>query len=453
MLESTNLENVIPLGIIKKPKLDPTPIVDDLEAESEELNKKSMYKSTFDWSPMRDLEKRSASLEFRGGFLFKSALKLVNAHSSCQQCLYAFELDTYGRGCVHNCEYCYAKAQLTVHGYWNRPFPAPINVNEIRNIFYTAFETDRPNKWRPLLAKRIPLRIGSMSDSFMWMDQKYKVTQEVLKILNHYKYPYVVFTRSDLVARDEYLKLMDPRFASIQMSISSTNDQVNKKLEPGAPSAARRIAAMGKISKSGYQTAVRINPLFPIYPDGYFTNPDFANKASALKMNVFDWDMVDQIANGCKSTILVGFGRFSSFAINRIESSLGFNFRSFFKDGDRKSKRDFHYSDEEIRYYYDRIKKKCDTLNTRFTTCYIGNGEKHFWKDQDLWSNKKDCCDIAGKLPAFKSSSRDVDFSKRLSLGGNKQSEPVDAETLHRPLGTDEAKRTTIDSFEMECTT
>jgi hypothetical protein len=184
-----------------------------------ELNEKSRYKSTFDYSIYTDLERRYKDRPIFGGIAYKRPLKLVNAHSACQQCLYSLEIDTYGRGCVHDCVYCYAKAELTVHGYWNNPIPVPTDINEIRKIFYAAFETSRRSRWRSILEARIPIRIGSMTDSFMFMDKKYKVTQELLKILNFYKYPYVIFTRSDLVADDTYLALMNKDLCAIQFSL------------------------------------------------------------------------------------------------------------------------------------------------------------------------------------------------------------------------------------------
>ncbi|AFX99941.1 SPL family radical SAM protein [Bdellovibrio bacteriovorus] len=412
-----------------------TPITDDLQDEESKLIAKSSFKDTYDWTPIKDLEIRSKKVDIRGGILFKTPFKVVNSHATCQQCLYAFEIDTYGRGCVHNCVYCYAKAQLTVHGYWNNPFPVPLNINEIHNVFYTVFETDKTSKWRPILEKRIPLRIGSMSDSFMWMDQKYKVTQHLLKILKHYNYPYVIFTRSDLVATDEYMSLIDPKLTSIQFSISSTNDEMNKKIEPGAPSAKRRLAAIKKISEAGYWTTIRINPVFPIHPDGYFTDANFQKTDETPKFDYFSFDMVDEMAASGVKSILAGFGRFSTYSLTQLEKATGFGLRNFYTDEVRKSKRDFHFSDNEIRYYYEQIKKRCQQSNVQFTTCYIGNGENHFWKDQDLWSNKKDCCNIKDRVPAFHTNSRDIPFETRLKFTAHKSQLPVSEESLHRPLG------------------
>lgn len=419
----------------KQVTLPPTPVYDKLLAEAEKLDQLSKYPSSLDYTIYRDLELRYMDKPINGGISMKTAFRLVNSHSTCQQCLYAFEVDTYGRGCAHNCVYCYAKAELTVHGYWNNPIPVPIDFNIIRKAFYTVFETDKRSKWRELLTRRIPLRIGSMSDSFMWSDTKYKVTQELLKLLRYYQYPYIVFTRSDLVAHDEYLKLLDPKLGAIQFSMSSTNDALIKKIEPGAPSAKRRLAALQKLAESGFWTTVRINPVFPIYPDGYFTNPDFKWDGEVPKFDFTSFEMVDELAAHKVPAVLAGFVRLSRMSLNSLERATGINIKQFYdRTQVNKSVRDFHFSDREVRYYYEQIKKKCVQNKIQFTTCYIGNGEGHFWKDQDLWSNKKDCCNVKGKLSSFQTDSREIAFEDRLRFTNHKQLQPT-TERLHEPLG------------------
>lgn len=439
----TSQNKIIPFPIVnfkekdeeQKETLPPTPVYDGLLAEGEKLDRLSKYPCNFDYTIYRDLELRYKDKPINGGISMKTAFRLVNSHSTCQQCLYAFEVDTYGRGCSHNCVYCYAKAELTVHGYWNNPIPVPIDINIIRKAFYTTFETDKRNKWRELLLRRIPLRIGSMSDSFMWSDTKYKVTQELLKLLKFYNYPYVIFTRSDLVAHDDYLKLLDPKLSAIQFSMSSTNEELIRKIEPGAPSAKRRLKALQKLAENGYWTTVRLNPLFPIFPDGYFTNPNFSWDGPVPKFEYSSFDMVDELAAHKVPAVLAGFVRFSRMSLNGIERATGMNLRQFYNRSEvNKSVRDFHFSDQEIRYYYEQIKSKCRQHGIQFTTCYIGNGEGHFWMDQDLWSNKRDCCNLKGRVEAFKTDSREIPFSARMKFTNHKDSKPL-SERLHDELG------------------
>lgn len=417
------------------PNLD-TPVFNELRNYGRHLNAISSYKTDFDYEVYRNLERRFTQNSIRGGITSKTVFRLVNHHTSCNQCLYAFEIDTYGRGCVHNCVYCYAKAQLTVHGYWNNPIPVPIDINDVRKAFYLTFETDKNCKWRKILESRVPLRIGSMSDSFMWSDKKYGVTKELLRILKFYKYPYIVFTRSDLVAEDEYVKLLDKNIAAIQFSLSSTNELMSRQIEPGAPSPSRRLKALKKLVDAGIWTTIRLNPFFPIYPDGYFSDPQF-DKSSAMTFNYSSFEMIDEIAETKVPAILAGFVRLSRYGMNSIEKVTGFDLRSFFKCSDKKS-RDFHYSPGEVRAYYEQIKKRCDMNNIEFTTCYIGNGASQFWRDQDLWSNKLDCCNVKMRVNGFISDSREIPHSERLRLSNKRTDLPVPID-LHKPLGHLEA--------------
>ncbi|MDH4467958.1 MAG: radical SAM protein [Bacteriovoracaceae bacterium] len=432
-------ENVVAFpgaDLSKNEDLIPTPISDEIEIKANELKLKSKFQTSFDYQVYRNLEKRFGHEQPRGGIVFRSPFKLVNSHPTCQQCLYAFEIDTYGRGCVHDCVYCYAKAELTVHGYWNKPFPMPVDITEIWKTFYTVFETDKKNKWREILEMRVPIRIGSMSDSFMFMDKKYKVTQELLRLLDFYNYPYIIFTRSDLIAHDEYISLLNPDLCSVQMSMSSTNDDLIKLIEPGTPSAKRRLLALQKLSRNGFWTTVRMNPFFPIYADGYFTNPNFDKNNMPEPFHFSSFEMVDEIASYGVPSILAGMVRLSSFSINQMENVCGRNLREFYRNDTKKSSRDFHYSDEEIRAYYERIQAKCIQNNVQFTTCYIGNGDGHFWKDQDLWANKKDCCNAINRVKGFDGvkTSRDVSWETRMKYLNQKNLNHTIPDSIYKKL-------------------
>ena len=149
-----------PKGTVNKETDKATPITDSMIDISKKLDLASSYQSQLDWGPFRKLELRTNKKPIRGGMTFKSTFKLVNSHTTCQQCLYAFEVDTYGRGCVHNCVYCYAKTELTIHGYWNNPYPVPADINTIRKVFYTVFETDKKSKWREIMEKKIQFALA-----------------------------------------------------------------------------------------------------------------------------------------------------------------------------------------------------------------------------------------------------------------------------------------------------
>lgn len=436
LIESINVLDIKTGENILNDQIEDTPITNAIIEKAAKLSLSSNYKSNYDFEIYRQHELRFKDKKFRGGITFKTPFKLVNSHKTCQQCLYAFETDTYGRGCTHDCLYCYAMDQLTQKAMWNNPMPAPIDITEVWKVFHTVFETDRKSKWRSILEKKVPLRIGSMSDSFMWLDRKYKVTQELLRILNFYKYPYIIFTRSDLIATRPYIDLLDPNLCSIQMSIASTNDELNRIMEPGTPSSQKRLKALQTMVRSGFWTTVRMNPFFPIYADGYFSDPEFNRKNMPEPFHYSSFEMVDEIAEHGVQSVLAGMVRLSPVSLCRIERALGRNLRELFT-GKTKSVKDWHLSYSEVRAYYERIHAKCKQNAIQFTTCYIGNGESQFWKDQDLWDNKKDCCNAINRVKSFNniSTSRDISWDTRLKHTAHKCNTPVNQKTLHVPLG------------------
>lgn len=378
----------------------------------------SIYPDTFNWGMYDEIYSRYGENQPRAGVVFKTTFKLVNYHSSCSKCHYAFEIDSYGRGCIHNCVFCYAKDQLTRRGYWNNPMPFPVDLSEIRQIMHTVFETDRASKWRDIMTRKVPVRIGSMSDSFMWMDKKYGVTKELIKILNFYKYPHIVFTRSDLAAHDEYLEIFDRDLISIQYSISGNNEKYTKLMEPGAPSYKRRLEALKKINDAGFWTTVRINPFFPTHPDGYFTDEQsilerFGAKANVPVFEYFNWSMLDDLKAVNVPSVLAGVVRLSPQAIKNMSNAIGIDYKAFFKPEQLIGHGDKKFSDREIAHYYRQFARECKTRGLRFNTCYIGNGEKDYYQYQQHWSNKKDCCDAIGNVNAFKTTSQVVPWEIR----------------------------------------
>ena len=423
----------------------------------------SSYPDTFDWSVYDRLQEKFGPNPPRGGILFKTNFKLVNHHSSCSKCHYAFEIDTYGRGCVHNCIYCYAKENLTRHGYWNRPHPMPLDISEVRKIFYIVFETDKKNKWREILEKKIPLRIGSMSDSFMLMDKKYKVTLEFLKILKFYRYPYIIFTRSDLVADDAYIEVMDRDLAAIQMSICGGDEKITRLIEPGAHSLSRRLSALKKLAEEGFWTTVRVNPLFPTWPDGYYTDRNsitgrFGPNGKIPRFDLLDLDkcgeFLDQLVEAKVPSLLAGFVRLTRFAISSMSKATGIDFNSFFRMDIPQDTSDKRYTDKEISYYYGKLHAESIKRKLRFSTCYIGNGVKDYFQYQDKWNNKKDCCDAIGQVKGFGSSCQEIPWKTRLKHSpckdGSKAVEKMDKDAEKNLVIKQYVRKNIIEEFNLQ---
>ena len=106
------------------------------------------------------------------------------------------------------------------------------------------------------------VRLGGMTDCFQVFENAYRVTYKTIQLLNKRKIHYLIVTKSDMVASDQYLEILDKELAHIQISITSTSDEVAFSYEK-APSTSRRIAAIEKLDALGYDVQLRLSPFIP----------------------------------------------------------------------------------------------------------------------------------------------------------------------------------------------
>lgn len=181
---------------------------------------------------------------------FKSFFKAVGGNEG-GKCNYATRLDTYGCGCQHNCAYCYTRALLDFRGLWNPTSPAVADIGEIRKTIR------RELKYGDIV------RLGGMTDCFQPLERSHRVTLRTIEELNRRGIGYLIVTKNKLVAEPEYLQVFDPELAHIQVTITSTNPDITRKIEPGASLPADRIAAVELLAARGLDVQVRLSPFIP----------------------------------------------------------------------------------------------------------------------------------------------------------------------------------------------
>lgn len=184
---------------------------------------------------------------------YKSFFKSVSGNEG-NKCHYPTRLDTYGCGCSHDCSYCYAKSLLTFRGLWNPQEPAVADIEKIRKKIRA-------------LPKDIPaIRLGGMTDCFQPLEKTQRVTYETVKALNEAGIEYLIVTKSAMVADPEYLEIMDKKLAHIQITVTTTDDELSKTYEKASvPS--ERIRAIETLQRSGFDVALRLSPFIPDYVD------------------------------------------------------------------------------------------------------------------------------------------------------------------------------------------
>lgn len=205
---------------------------------------------------------------------FKSFFKTVGGNEG-NKCHYPTRLDTYGCGCSHDCKYCYAKSLLDFRNFWNPENPAVADINKIRRKIAK-------------LPKDQTIRLGGMTDCFQPIEKVHKITYETIKCLNEHKIPYLIVTKSALVADDEYIAILDKDLAHIQISVTTTNDELAKTYEKASlPS--ERIKAIEKLHALGFDVQFRLSPFIPEYIDFNILNNVKCDKILVEFLRVNSW--------------------------------------------------------------------------------------------------------------------------------------------------------------------
>jgi DNA repair photolyase len=110
------------------------------------------------------------------------------------------------------------------------------------------------------------VRLGGMTDCFQPCEKVYKNTYNTINILNRYGIHYLIVTKSDLVADDDYIKTMDKELAHIQITVTSTDDSLAKTYERAVPPS-MRIKAIEKLYDNGFDVQMRLSPFIDEFLD------------------------------------------------------------------------------------------------------------------------------------------------------------------------------------------
>ena len=207
---------------------------------------------------------------------FKSFHKTVGGNEG-SKCNYPTRLDTYGCGCSHDCKYCYAKSLLEFRGLWDPEHPAI---------------TDRAKITK--LLKNTPtgsiLRVGGMTDCFQPIEKVYRVTYNAIKAMNRRGIGYLIVTKSAMVAEDEYINILDKNRAHIQITVTTTDDDLYQQLDyEKASLPSERIKAVLKLQEAGYDVSIRLSPYIPEFIDLEYLKTLGIKKALVEFLRVNHW--------------------------------------------------------------------------------------------------------------------------------------------------------------------
>lgn len=168
-------------------------------------------------------------------------------------------------GCLFGCLYCYA-AQIAKWKHpdeeWGSYLDVKINAPEL-------LEKELEKLRKKFGGKNFgSIFLSSVTDPYVSMEAKYKLTKKCLEILAEFGYEgeIAILTKSPLVTRDiDILKKL--KNVAVGLTVTTLDDKASKFLEVKAPPVSLRIMALKKLHDAGIDTYAFIGPLLP-----FFTN-------------------------------------------------------------------------------------------------------------------------------------------------------------------------------------
>jgi len=162
------------------------------------------------------------------------------------------------RGCQHQCIYCDSRSECYQIENFNDTL-VKVNALELLKM--------------ELPSKRVKGTIGtgSMNDPYAPVEKQYQLTRGALKLLVEYGFPVHVLTKSALVTRDVDLlnQIGQDSQALVSFTITTCDDALGKKLEPGAALVSERLAAMQYLAERGIKVGVLLMPVLPFLEDNW----------------------------------------------------------------------------------------------------------------------------------------------------------------------------------------
>lgn len=160
------------------------------------------------------------------------------------------------RGCQHQCIYCDSRSECYQIENFNQEVLVKTNAVEL-------LQAELPRK-----RVKGTIGIGSMNDPYMPLEAKLNLTGRALQVIAQHQFPVHIITKSDLVLKDlETLLQINRIYLAVSFTITTADDDLGRKVEPGAPLVSQRFRAMEILASHGILTGITLMPVLPFIED------------------------------------------------------------------------------------------------------------------------------------------------------------------------------------------
>ena len=161
------------------------------------------------------------------------------------------------RGCSHGCIYCDSRSKCYQFTHDFEDIEVKQNAPE---LLEEALRKKR---------KRCMIGTGSMCDPYIPIEKELGLMRRCLEIIDHHNFGATLITKSDLVLRDLdiLIRINKKSKAVVQMTLTTADDELCRKIEPGVCPTSRRFEVLQACREAGIPTVVWFSPLLPFIND------------------------------------------------------------------------------------------------------------------------------------------------------------------------------------------
>ena len=159
------------------------------------------------------------------------------------------------QGCQHRCGYCYATYEWSPDFY--DKIYAKSNAPEILERQLKSYKINITE----------PVMISSATDPYQPAELRYGLTRRCIQVLQKYKVPYYVFTKSTNILRDFDLHKRYKDKCFLVWSITTCDEKIRRLIEPGTPPSDVIFNAIRKFVDTGVCCVVNIDQILPLITD------------------------------------------------------------------------------------------------------------------------------------------------------------------------------------------
>src|ERR1700759_748848 len=175
-------------------------------------------------------------------FYHENAKKIVS-ESNSPDLSHMFSINPY-QGCEHGCIYCYARNSHEYYGFsagldFERKIIVKKNAAELLEQYFNK------KNYKPVC-----ILLSGNTDCYQPIERKLKITRSLLQIFLRYRNPVSIITKNNVILRDLDIlsEVGKRRLVHVNISITSLNEQIRKKLEPRTFTASGRLGVIQKLT-------------------------------------------------------------------------------------------------------------------------------------------------------------------------------------------------------------